>query len=327
MQMTQKMKRVGTYYRRMIVFAVLLMAAMAWDTYAARAQYQPVDGWIIVLQFNRCLDADANGGGNGTTVQLWDCWGGQNQNWIMLEDNSIYNSQFDTKCLDADNSYGGGNGTKVQLWDCNGQPNQKWNFTLDGNLVNQQFSSQCLDADNTYYGGNGTKVQIWGCWNGPNQKWWATTQVAEPIQVRGFGGCLDADTNTIGENGTVVQLWDCWGGANQLWNMLSDGTIMNLQSHRCLDADAPTINVNGTKVQLWDCNGGPNQKWNWPGYGYGTSVLGSANRNAQSYRCLDADAGGGGNGTKVQLWDCWGGINQFWLNPGMASTYFPNWQH
>jgi Ricin-type beta-trefoil lectin domain-like len=39
-------------------------------------------------------------------------------------------------------------------------------------------------------------------------------------------------------------------------------------------------------------------------------------RDAQSNRCLDADTGTiGSNGTKVQLWDCWGGQNQMWINP------------
>jgi Ricin-type beta-trefoil lectin domain/Ricin-type beta-trefoil lectin domain-like len=290
----------------------------------------PMTDGLLFCNSTDVLTPMRAGGGNGTKVQLWDCWGGENQRWVINYDNSIVNAQFATKCLDADYSDGGGNGTKVQLWDCNGGPNQKWNFTLDGNLVNQQFSSQCLDADSNN-GGNGTKVQIWGCWNGPNQKWRATMQVAEPIQVlASLASCLDADASTINGNGTKVQLWDCNGGGNQLWNMLSDGTILNVQSHRCLDADTNTIGGNGTKVQLWDCNGGPNQKWEWPGYAYGKSLLGSTNRNAQSNRCLDADANTiGGNGTKVQLWDCNGRQNQFWENPGMFpfATPFPNWQH
>jgi Ricin-type beta-trefoil lectin domain/Ricin-type beta-trefoil lectin domain-like len=315
--MMQKMKSVRAYCRRMIVLAVLLMAAMAWNT-AAPAQYQPNDGWIVVLQFNRCLDADnSGGGGNGTKVQLWDCGPGENQRWVINYDNSVVNAQFATKCLDSDNSGNGGNGTKVQLWDCNGGLNQKWNFTLDGNFANQQFISQCLDADNNN-GGNGTVVQIWGCWNGPNQKWWATLQGGTTIHVEASYRCLDADVPTINGNGTIVHLWGCNGGANQIWNMLSDGTIRNLQSHRCLDADTNTIGGNGTKVQLWDCNGGPNQKWRWPGYAFGTGFLGSENINAQSNRCLDADLGTiGENGTIIQLWDCLGGLNQLWLNPGM----------
>jgi hypothetical protein len=309
--MMQKMKRVAADYRRMIALAVVLVAAMAWNTHAARAQTT-----IVVLQFNRCLDADAGGGGNGTTVQLWDCWGGWNQAWSFDSDNSIF-SHFSARCLDADTSGNGANGSKVQLWDCNGGANQKWTLTLNGNLENQQFQGQCLDADDTN-GGNGTVVQLWGCWNGPNQKWWFLIQRRFVIHVAASNRCLDADAPTIDWNGTVVQLWDCNSGPNQYWMRRSDGTILNWQSHRCLDADTNTIGVDGTKVQLWDCNGGPNQKWIWQGYGLGTGSLGSPNRNSESGRCLDADVSTiSVNGTRVQLWDCTGEQNQFWLNPGM----------
>jgi hypothetical protein len=229
--MTQKIMRVAADYRRMIALAVLLVAAMAWNTGTARAQYQRT---FYVLLFSQCLDAEKGGGGNGTKVQVWACWGGANQNWLMSYDNSILNSQFPTKCLDAD-AGGGENGTRVWLWDCNGWPNQKWNFTSDGTLVNQQFQNKCLDAGSAW---NGTGMVLWDCTNGPNQKWFAPLQLGFPTGVAASGRCLDADEPTIGQNGTKVQLWDCNYGANQLWNMLPDGTIRNLQSHRCLDADA-----------------------------------------------------------------------------------------
>jgi hypothetical protein len=139
--------------------------------------------------------------------------------------------------------------------------------------------------------------------------------------------CLDADTGTIAGNGTKVQLWDCWGGPNQKWLIKHDGTIVNAQSGRCLDADTGTIGGNGTKVQLWDCAGGPveagvavkapNQYW----FGIDLNAYYDGNfpptemSNLQSHRCLDADLPTiTGNGTKVQLWDCWGGQNQKWTN-------------
>jgi hypothetical protein len=80
-EVMRKMKRVEAGYRRKIILAVLLIAAMALNTYAARAQYQPNDGWIAVLQFNRCLDADAGGEGTETKMELWDSrrGGGLNQ--------------------------------------------------------------------------------------------------------------------------------------------------------------------------------------------------------------------------------------------------------
>jgi endo-1,4-beta-xylanase len=94
---------------------------------------------------------------------------------------------------------------------------------------------------------------------------------------------------------------------------------------RCLDAELSTNGRNGTKVQLWDCTGRLNQKWVWPGYAFGTGIVGSENRNGgtflESHFCLDADLGTiEQNGTQVQLWTCNGGRNQYWLNPGITPS-------
>jgi Ricin-type beta-trefoil lectin domain-like len=81
---------------------------------------------IRVLQSGRCLDADTGSiGGNGTKVQLWDCWGGKNQSWAVNSDGTIVNLQSG-RCLDADTGTIGNNGTNVQLWDCGGAQNQVW---------------------------------------------------------------------------------------------------------------------------------------------------------------------------------------------------------
>ena len=83
---------------------------------------------------------------------------------------------------------------------------------------------------------------------------------------------------------------------------------------RCLDANLDGIGTNGTRVQLWDCYGPNqlNQQWYFRQVGY-YSEYQIVNR--ASGRCLDANAGwGGGNGTPVQLWDCYGTgqLNQIW---------------
>jgi Ricin-type beta-trefoil lectin domain len=250
----------------------------------------------------------------------------------MNPDGTIVNKQSG-RCLDADLGTIGANGTKMQLWDCWGGNNQKWNampaknpdqtVSADGTMRNIQIG-RCLDADLGTIGTNGTKVQLWDCWNGPNQTWYSPMEFGYAIVVLQSGRCLDADLGTIVNNGTIVQLWDCLSGENQnqAWTVLPTGRLVNLRSHRCLDADLGTIGANGTKVQLWDCwntpnnTPTPNQVWSWPGFDPGGGVPGSAITNAQSQRCLDADLGTiGANGTKVQLWDCWGGDNQFWKNP------------
>jgi hypothetical protein len=159
--------------------------------HSARTFVQLAPGWtftsgsgdflsyqIRVLQSGRCLDADTGSiGGNGTKVQLWDCWGGQNQSWSVNSDGTIVNLQSG-RCLDADTGSIGSNGTKVQLWDCWGGQNQKW--------VWPGFAPSTGPS-----GSDNHNVQS--------------------------GRCLDADTGPIDSDGTNVQLWDCGGGQNQVW--------------------------------------------------------------------------------------------------------------
>jgi len=146
-----------------------------------------------------------------------------------------------------------------------------------------------------------------------------------PMMTSASLRCLDADVGTIGSNGTKIQLWGCDipNAVNQGWYLDYRGgghwLIKNGRSGRCLDADAGTIGRNGTKVQLWDCTPATNQ------FGYALNqVWYRYEANGQSYwvnvdprgsrRCLDADRGTiGGNGTKIQLWDCTpGAANQDW---------------
>ncbi|MFC0437569.1 RICIN domain-containing protein [Kutzneria buriramensis] len=151
---------------RVVVAALALLLVGGAVAEAAPATPQAVRHFANV-RFQKCLDADTNGGGNGTRVQLWDCGPWNQQDWDVRPDGSLYNMRFQ-KCLDADTN-GGGNGTAVQLWDCGPWNQQWWVLRSDGSIYNQRFQ-KCLDAD-TNGGGNGTRVQLWDC--GPwNQQWW-----------------------------------------------------------------------------------------------------------------------------------------------------------
>jgi len=94
--------------------------------------------------------------------------------------------------------------------------------------------------------------------------------------------------------------------------------IVNRSSSRCLDAAEPDIDANGTRVQLWDCQYvgvKDNQQWvqvyvGTNGSGEGIYML----QNLRSGRCLDAAMDMiGSDGTPMQLWDCSGGSNQYWV--------------
>src|SRR3954447_7116339 len=81
-------------------------------------------------EHGKCLDGD------GTKVQLWDCTGGQNQNWNygaippFPGAIQITNWHFGT-CLDARNLT---QGTAVLLQRCTQAPSQLWRPSTTGDL-------------------------------------------------------------------------------------------------------------------------------------------------------------------------------------------------
>jgi lysophospholipase L1-like esterase len=114
---------------------------------------------------NRCLDDPNSSTTNGVQMQIYDCWGGTNQQWTYTSSSQL---QVLGKCLDA-NGKGTTAGTTVIIWDCNGQTNQQWRLNSDGSITGVQ-SGLCLDvaAAGT---ANGSKVQLWTCNGQSNQKW------------------------------------------------------------------------------------------------------------------------------------------------------------
>lgn len=123
----------------------------------------------VGTQSGRCLDVYDNTITNGTQAELWDCNGGQNQQWTYTSRKELV--VYGNKCLDAYN-LGTTNGTKVVIWDCNGQNNQKWNVNSDGTITNVN-AGLCLDANGAGTT-NGTLMVLWTCNSQDNQKWTLT---------------------------------------------------------------------------------------------------------------------------------------------------------
>jgi hypothetical protein len=59
-------------------------------------------------------------------------------------------------------------------------------------------------------------------------------------------------------------------------------------------------------VQLYDCNGTAAQAW---------TKSGSTLVNSGSGKCLDVTGNTSANGTRLQIWTCYGGTNQQWTLP------------
>ncbi len=72
----------------------------------------------------------ANSIGNGDKVQLWQCWGGDNQLWGFYQNAvgtwTIYLLAGNNLVLDANASCVSTNGCNVQTWTAWGGGNQHW---------------------------------------------------------------------------------------------------------------------------------------------------------------------------------------------------------
>jgi hypothetical protein len=134
---------------------------------------------------NLCLDANDAGptaGQNGDRVQLWNCYGGANQEWTPEYKSGqlawLINAKYPGMCLNANNAGGLANGRRVQLWNCFNSANEFWNFGAllaspvgSPLLLGVGSQSLALDADK-YHLGNGDTVQVWAYYGGDNQTWY-----------------------------------------------------------------------------------------------------------------------------------------------------------
>jgi len=156
-----------------ILAAAPAHAATYIGTYELDSAMTPNAAW--------CLDANtAQGGANGTRVQIWSCNRQDQQEWQFYQVSgdvyNIVNVRYGL-CLDADFNHINQNGDQLQLWTCNGTGQQEWIYPNLGTPyftdIFCYFNSNAVDADISKPFGNGTKVQLW--WpNSPttaNQSW------------------------------------------------------------------------------------------------------------------------------------------------------------
>jgi hypothetical protein len=117
----------------------------------------------------RCLDVPGLTTESGTQLQIWDCWGGSNQQWTHTAAGELTVYTGDSRrCLDADGN-GTSNGTAVIIWTCHGGSNQRWNLNSNGTISGVQ-SGLCLDVFEAGTA-NGSQAILWSCHGGSNQQW------------------------------------------------------------------------------------------------------------------------------------------------------------
>ncbi|MEU4446130.1 PHB depolymerase family esterase [Actinosynnema sp. NPDC050801] len=126
-------------------------------------------GTLRAVSAGKCLDVPGQTTTAGTRLQIWDCWGGPNQQWTATAagELTVYSGST-SRCLDAE---GGGStaGTAVIIWSCHGGVNQKWRLNADGSVTGTQ-SGLCLEVANAGTA-NGSPVRLWTCNGQSNQRW------------------------------------------------------------------------------------------------------------------------------------------------------------
>jgi hypothetical protein len=144
---------------------------------------------------NKCLDVTDVSNADGAPLQIWDCFGGENQRFTSTAAGELrVTIRGVTKCVDAAGNQTG-DGTRIIIWSCHGGANQKWNPNSDNTITGVQ-SGKCLDVNDNGTA-NGSIVHLWSCKSAGNnnQRWVAgggTTpppggRMAAPYLYLGWG--------------------------------------------------------------------------------------------------------------------------------------------
>ncbi|MER6627508.1 non-reducing end alpha-L-arabinofuranosidase family hydrolase [Streptomyces sp. NPDC000987] len=193
--------------------AVAVLAALAAMLVAVPAQ-AATSGALRGTGSNRCLDVVGGSQDNGTYLQLYDCWGGTNQQWTLTDADQL--TVYGNACLDVP-GHATTAGTRVQIWTCSGGANQQWRVNSDGTVVGVE-SGLCLEAAGAGTA-NGTAVQIGTCNGGSNQKWTGLSGTTTPPP----GTCSLPSTYRWTSTGALAQPANGWASVKDFTNVVYNG--------------------------------------------------------------------------------------------------------
>jgi len=119
---------------------------------------------VTMLGSRRCLDVTGGYRDPGYQLILWDCHGGESQQFTIQDNGEI---RVFGLCLDAFGG-GGNNGDAVGTYPCHGGANQKWTYTPSGEI--RGINNRCL-AVSYADGSAGALIILWDCVGHESQVW------------------------------------------------------------------------------------------------------------------------------------------------------------
>ena len=257
----------------------------------------------------KCVDVEGLGTADGTPVSLYDCNGGENQQWELISIAPFFRVRgLANKCLRPEAE---GN-SQLVIGACDGM-DDRWlpsaEFPNGFTLVHAS-TGQCMDveAESTV---NGTPINLFPCHGNSNQRWTYEPDVPvmpEPGSLVGIGSkCVDVQ-GASGADGTPVNLYECSGQENQSWEFLPAASFYWLKGldGKCL-VPGPLDPMGDPVAVIGPC-GGLESRWQ-PTVSFPT---GFSLVHVDTGRCLDVAGAGTANRTPLNLHPCNGGLNQLW---------------
>lgn len=220
--------------------------------------------------YSMCVDAAIPQGGvpqAGAKIILYQCWGGQNQQWTMVPAMRaqgyayFVSKNFPGLCISSPYE----NSAKLELEVCKDTgslvaipagASQFFPGVFPGFPIQPKVNSKmCFDIPDANFA-NGNKLQIWDCNGSPAQSYYYNKADSTIRPKAAVTKCLDATSKPAA--GAAVLLYDCNNEKWQKWTLTEDSmsqgyTSVKLQYYDLCAADAKKTYEKSAPLTVEEC--------------------------------------------------------------------------